>query len=573
MREQTLNVGVIGMGHVGPAIASTMRAAGASIVGVSAYSVAALERAEVMLPGVEVVEPAEVARRSQVLFIAVPDSHIAPLVEELVEARAIRPGCVVVHLSGALGTEPLKEAASIGALTIALHPVMTFSGTSLDVLRLVGCPIAYTCSAVARPVALALIQELGGEPVEVAEDDRSLYHAALAHVSNHLVTLIVQGSEVLGTVGIDEPEGVMRPLVEAATARALEEGIAGLTGPVSRGDTQTLEAHLGALERNLELSSVAKAYRAMVDATKVALHGNSSGTHLVHTREALLQALAADPRPTALVMTMGALHEGHLELVRAVKTPSTKVVVTIFVNPEQFGPGEDFEDYPRTLEADVEALSGVEADIVYAPAVAEVYPRTPSVHIEPGPAAHILEGYLRPGHFQGVLQVVGKVMNLVRPQVAVFGQKDAQQFVNIAQMVADLDMPVRLIQAPIVRAKDGLALSSRNAYLSEREREQALALHAALLQGAAVAREGGGTQEIVAAAALVLSQSEGVAPQYVALADTENFQVSALWTADGTRLGVENDTAITDPTSAYLLVAAKVGSARLIDNVILEVGG
>lgn len=573
MREQTLNVGVIGMGHVGPAIASTMRAAGATIVGVSAYSAAARERADVMLPGVEVLEPSEVARQSQVLFVAVPDSHIAPLVEELVEARAIRPGSVVVHLSGALGTEPLESAANIGALTIALHPVMTFSGTSLDILRLLGCPIAYTCSAVARPVALALIQQLGGEPVEVAEEDRSLYHAALAHVANHLVTLIVQGSQVLGTVGIDEPADVMRPLVEAATIRALEEGIAGLTGPVSRGDMQTLEAHVSALERIPELSSVAKSYRAMVDATRVALHGQGSGPRVVHTREALIQALAADPRPTALVMTMGALHEGHLELVRAVKTPSTKVVVTIFVNPEQFGPGEDFEDYPRTLEADVEALADVEADIVYAPAVGEVYPRPPSVHIEPGPAARTLEGYLRPGHFQGVLQVVGKVMNLVRPQTAVFGQKDAQQFVNIAQMVADLDVQVRLIQAPIVRAEDGLALSSRNAYLSEEERHQALALHEALTQGVAVAHEGGNAQEIVAATALVLSQSEGVSPQYVALADTESFNVSALWTPDGARLGVENDTAITDSTSAYLLVAAKVGSARLIDNVILEVGG
>lgn len=573
MREQTLNVGVIGMGHVGPAIASTMRAAGATIVGVSAHSQVARERAEVMLPGVAVMEPAEVARGSQVLFIAVPDSHIAAMVEDLVEVGAIRPGSVVVHLSGALGTQPLEAAASIGALTVALHPIMTFSGTSLDVLRLLGCPIAYTCSVVARPVALALIQQLGGEPVEVAEEDRGLYHAALAHVANHLVTLIVQGSQVLGTVGIDEPSHVMRPLVEAATSRALEEGIAGLTGPVSRGDMQTLAAHVDALEGVPELSSVARSYRAMVDATKIALRGQGSGPKVVRTRQALTQELAADPRPTALVMTMGALHEGHLELVRAVKTPRAKVVVTIFVNPEQFGPGEDFEDYPRTLEADVEALTEVGADLVYAPAVTEVYPKPPAVHIEPGLAAQILEGYLRPGHFQGVLQVVGKVMNLVRPDIAVFGQKDAQQFVNIAQMVADLDMPVRLIQAPIVRSGEGLALSSRNAYLSEEERDQALALHQALLRGVEVAQDGAGAQDIVEETARHLSQSPGVSPQYVALADAETFAVFALWSPDGNRLGVGNDTAITGTTSAYLLVAAKVGPARLIDNVILEVRG
>lgn len=571
MSKPSLDVGVIGMGHVGPAIASAMRASGATIVGVSARSEEAQDRAEAMLPGVEIMDPVDVARKAQVLFLAVPDAQIEKLTNELVDAGAIRPGTVLAHLCGALGTKPLERAARKGAITVALHPVMTFSGTSLDVLRLLGCPTAYTCSPVAEPVALALIQQLGGDPFALAEEDRSLYHAGLAHTANHLVTLIAQGMQILGAAGIDEPEGVAGPLAKVAVARALEEGMSGLTGPVARGDMATVDKHLEALDSGADLAAVARTYRAMVQATKAALHGDEGGPQVVHSRRDLQIALAADPRPTGLVMTMGALHEGHLELVRSIKTPFNKVVVTIFVNPEQFGPGEDYDKYPRTLQADVEALEQVGADIVYAPSVEEVYPNPPVVHIEPGPAGRVLEGYLRPGHFQGVLQVVGKVMNLVRPDTAVFGQKDAQQFVNISQMVSDLDMPVRLVEAPIVRGEGGLALSSRNAYLSRTERHFAKALYRSLRIGAQAARDRKTPEEIVDVVTQKLLGSPAVKLQYVALADTKTFDVFALWTPDGDRLGVEDYTPVSTRRTAYLLVAAKVGPARLIDNVIVEV--
>ncbi|WP_242491756.1 pantoate--beta-alanine ligase [Actinomyces minihominis] len=566
-----VRVGVIGMGNVGPAIASSLRAAGARIVGVSARSAAARDRADAMLPGVPLLTEDEVGRQAEILFLAVPDGQIQAVTEHLVASGGIRPGMVVAHLSGAVGLDPLAAASAIGAIPLALHPAMTFSGTSLDVRRLQGCPIAYTSSELARPVALALIEYLGGVPLRLDEADRPRYHAGLAHAANHLVTLLVQAQDVLESAGVDGPGEAMRPLVEAAVERALTEGIDGLTGPVVRGDDATVNAHIASLEADPELRDVARTYRSLVQATRVALKGDSAEPLVLHTREQLRRALEDDPRPTSLVMTMGALHAGHLSLVKLVARSGHKVVVTIFVNPEQFGEGEDFDSYPRTLEEDVAALAEVGVDIVYAPPVSEVYPHPSRIHITPGPASTTLEGALRPGHFAGVLQVVGKMMNLIRPRVAVFGQKDAQQFVNIRQMVEDLDLPLELVQAPIVRDEDGLALSSRNAYLSDQEKVQALALNRALELGREVLDGGGSGEEAVTKIADHLAASPGVEAQYVALAAADSFEVAALWTGGSSSLGVENLTVLQPGSEAYLLVAAQVGPARLIDNVTVRV--
>ncbi len=567
MSSDTLKVGVIGMGNVGPALASAFREAGAELVGVSARSAEARDRADAMLPGVPVLSPQEVAKASDVLFLAVPDREIGPLTRRLADAGALRPGMIVVHLSGASGVDALRTADLLGAIPIALHPAMTFSGTSLDLLRLRGAPIAYTCSALAEPFALALITQLGGVPVKIGEDDRPLYHAALTHAANHLVTVLVQSEDVLGHLGVDEPARVLRPLVEAATERALEEGAAGLTGPVARGDSATVDAHVQALRSQRDLAEVASTYRALAGATQALVSTSSNSPRLVRTKEELRIALAEDTRETALVMTMGALHEGHLSLVELAKKGGRKVVVSVFVNPEQFGPGEDYDAYPRTLEADLEALAEVGADIVFAPSPEDVYPSPPRVRVMPGPASEILEGYLRPGHFAGVLQVVGKVMNLVRPEVAVFGQKDAQQFVNISQMVADLDVPVELVQAPIVRDDDGLALSSRNSYLNTEQREAALGLSYSLRAGAEAGTE---PPAVVDAAAAALVAAGDIEPQYVALADAETFEVYGIWTPDGSQLGIRTVAAVKERRAAYLLVAARVGETRLIDNVIVE---
>ncbi len=281
----------------------------------------------------------------------------------------------------------------------------------------------------------------------------------------------------------------------------------------------------------------------------------STGVRVVTDRRSLREALADQHGRRGLVMTMGALHEGHLSLVREARRHTDHVVVTIFVNPAQFAEGEDYERYPRNLEADLAALSTVGADLVYAPSPAEVYPVQPQVSLDPGPISRVLEGATRPTHFAGVALVVTKMLNLIRPEVAVFGQKDAQQLAIIRRLVADLDMGVEIIGAPISRQADGLARSSRNAYLLGDDRIHARALSKALRAGVAAAEEGAAPRDVAAAARAVLEAEERVDVDYVAVVDPATFDPLTRTPPPG---GAE---------SALLLVAAKVGPTRLIDNM------
>lgn len=248
-------------------------------------------------------------------------------------------------------------------------------------------------------------------------------------------------------------------------------------------------------------------------------------------------------------MTMGALHEGHLALVEEARHRAEHVVVSIYVNPLQFGPNDDFAAYPRTLDADIALLGDV--DLVFAPSDEEMYPREPLVRIDPGPVATTLEGATRPGHFAGVLQVVAKVMLAVGPDVAIFGQKDAQQLALVRTMVEDLDMGVEIVGVPIVRDDDGVARSSRNAYLSLAERVQARTLSQALRAGEAVAALG--PAAVREAARAVLDSAPGVRLDYLVLVDPDTFSDLE----PGADRGI-------------LAVAAWVGATRLIDNVIVE---
>lgn len=266
-RPGRLGIGVIGIGHVGGAIASALRAAGHTIVGVTAQSQASRERAEVMVPGVPLLEVTDLVERCEMVVLAVPDDAITPLVQGLGELRAWQPGQLVVHLSGAHGVSVLDPARRLGAIPLAIHPAMTFTGTSLDVARLVGTPFAVTAPAAVLPIAQALVVEMGGEPVVVDEDARGLYHAALAHGANHLVTLVVQAERALGAAGVGDAGAFLRPLLETALDRALRDGEQGLSGPVLRGDAGTVARHLGALTSHPELDDVADTYAQMARAT------------------------------------------------------------------------------------------------------------------------------------------------------------------------------------------------------------------------------------------------------------------------------------------------------------------
>lgn len=264
------------------------------------------------------------------------------------------------------------------------------------------------------------------------------------------------------------------------------------------------------------------------------------------------RALRHTGRRIMLVPTMGALHDGHLTLVRAAKrVPGSVVVVSIFVNPLQFGAGEDLDAYPRTLDQDVELLRGEGVDIVFAPSAAGMYPNGLRTTVQPGPLAAELEGSVRPTHFAGVLTVVLKLLQIVRPDRAFFGEKDYQQLVLIRQMVTDLNVDVQVMGVPTVRERDGLAMSSRNRYLDPAQREAAVALSAALSAGAHAATYG--VQAALDAADAVLQATPELVVDYLQLRDTD--------------LGPA-------PTngSGRLLIAARLGTTRLLDNVAIQIG-
>ena len=289
---------------------------------------------------------------------------------------------------------------------------------------------------------------------------------------------------------------------------------------------------------------------------------------LTHTRAELADALSRLPGTKALVMTMGALHSGHLQLVREARELADHVIVTIFVNPTQFAPGEDFDAYPRTLDADMDALETVGADLVWAPAPQDVYPTPATVTIDPGPIARILEGKTRPTHFAGVALVCTKVVNRVRPDVALYGQKDAQQLAVLRTVFSQLDIPVRVHPVPIVRAEDGVALSSRNQYLSDDERIRARALSRALRRGAEAAESGATPAQIVAECRSVIEAEGGIDLDYIALVDAGTFEILAGTESVPVGEGDGAPTILSDGSrEGRILIAAKVGTTRLIDNM------
>lgn len=282
----------------------------------------------------------------------------------------------------------------------------------------------------------------------------------------------------------------------------------------------------------------------------------TAGQLTVHRDPALLnkvsRALRSTGKRVVLVPTMGALHAGHLELVRAAKRKGDAVVIaSIFVNPLQFAAGEDLDAYPRTFDEDCDLLRAAGVELVFAPKVSDMYPTGPRTTVHPGPLGGELEGASRPTHFAGMLTVVLKLLNIAAPMEAYFGEKDYQQLVLIRQMVTDLNLDVQIVGVPTVREADGLAMSSRNRYLDPAQRELATTLSAALIAGAYAAA--GGKQAILDAASGVFDLHPDVSIDYLELRGPNLEEPPAR--GDG-----------------RLLVAARIGSTRLIDNVGVAIG-
>ena len=592
LRPARLSVGIISAGRVGTALGVALERADHVVVACNAISHASRQRAQRRLPDTAVLPVHEVAGRSELLLLAVPDAELATVVSGLAATHAVRPGTIVAHTSGANGIAVLAPLTEQGCIPLAIHPAMTFTGADEDVARLPDTCFGITAADdVGYAIAQSLVLEIGGEPFRVREDARTLYHAALAHASNHIVTVVLDavealrsalwGQELLGQelVG-DEPGGiaerVVGPLARASLENALQRGQAALTGPVARGDAGAVADHLRALaEVDPELAQAYRAefvaHRAARTRTRRDLHRARGGGLAVTTRKPpqfaagelnvytsvrdisnVTRALRHTGRRVMLVPTMGALHDGHLALVRAAKrVPGSVVVVSIFVNPLQFGANEDLDKYPQTLDDDLDQLRGEGVDIAFTPTAAKMFPDGPRTNVQPGPLGAELEGASRPTHFAGVLTVVLKLLQIVRPDRAFFGEKDYQQLVLIRQMVADLNVDVSIVGVPIVREPDGLAMSSRNVYLSDVEREQAGALSAALLAGMYAAS--GGPPAALDAARAVLDEVPAIAVDYLQVRDP------ALGPAPAEGM-------------ARMLLAARLGTTRLLDNIAIDIG-
>ncbi len=287
-RPARLDVGVVGTGRVGAVLGAALARAGHRVVAAYGVSVSSKHRAHQLLPGVPLVSTAEVLQRAGLVLLTVPDDALPELVNGLAGTGTIRAGQIIVHTSGRYGIGVLEPATRAGALPLALHPAMTFTGTSVDLERLGGAVFGVTAPEPLWPVAEALVVEMGSEPVRIAEESRILYHAALAHASNHLVTLVADAMDLLRIAGVDHPDKVLGPLLSASLDNVLRSGDAALTGPVARGDAGTVASHVAEIGR--AAPEVVSAYVQL--ARRTAARALASGQLKATDAEPLLDALS-----------------------------------------------------------------------------------------------------------------------------------------------------------------------------------------------------------------------------------------------------------------------------------------
>lgn len=524
---------VVGAGRMGGALARALRAAGVDVEG-------------------PVGRGADGANAAVVL-LAVPDREIAAA------AAAIAPHRIVGHMSGATALDALAPHEAF-----SLHPLTTVTTAdaapaAASPFRGVRAAVAATSARAAR-TARALAAALELTVFEVADADRDAYHAAAAISSNFLVTLEGFAAELGATAGVDR--AALAPLVRAAVENWAAHGaVAALTGPIARGDEQTVARHRRAVAQRLPqrlalFDALATATRDLAAASAEATPAATRPVTVVRTVAELRAALGpARAGSTGFVPTMGALHEGHLSLVRAARAENDTVLLSIFVNPTQFTEAADLDAYPRVEDADVALAASAGVDIVFAPSAAEMYPAGFATTVRvAGALTETLEGAVRGrAHFDGVATVVTKLLLAAQPDTAYFGAKDAQQVVVVRRAVADLNLPVRIAVVPISRDPDGLARSSRNARLSADERRRALAIPRAL---DAVQREWQAGETDAAAlrrAGGAVLSAAGLDAEYFAVVDADAL----------------TDIAVVD-RPALIAVAARVGETRLIDNVVLD---
>ena len=293
-------VGVVGAGRVGAALAAALAAAGHEIVAAAGESDASHRRISELLPGTPNEKPSTVARSCDLLLLTVPDDMLPNVVAVLSASGAIRPGQYVVHTSGRHGLAVLEDVRAVGARPVAMHPAMTFTGTAVDLGRLPGCVFGLTAGPGERAFAEGLVADLGGRAMWVPEEMRTLYHAGLAHGANHLVTLVTQAMELLAAAGADDPAGTLRPLLTAALDNALDEGDAALTGPIVRGDVNTVRAHLADITANAPQTLAPYVAMARASLDRVVTDGRLLPIRAEKMRQVLDAAVEQADRPAGV---------------------------------------------------------------------------------------------------------------------------------------------------------------------------------------------------------------------------------------------------------------------------------
>jgi pantoate--beta-alanine ligase len=464
------------------------------------------------------------------LVLAVPDGEVGKV------AAAVQPdaGTVIAHLAGSLTLDALAPHAR----RASIHPLVSLAKAETGAERLAGAWFAVA----GDPLGAEVVADLAGHAVEVPEERRAAYHAAASIASNHLVALLGQAERVAASAGV--PFEAYLDLVRGTVENVATLGpAAALTGPVARGDWATVDRHLAALdpaERPAYEAMAAQASRLLDtgSAGGGASVQKSMGLQVLDTIDGFRKAMEAERhagRTVGLVPTMGYLHEGHASLIRRAAAENDVVAVTIFVNPLQFAATEDLSTYPRDLERDLEIAAEAGATHVFTPSVEEMYPGDVLTSVSVAKVSEDMEGAARPRHFSGVATVVAKLFAIAGPSRAYFGEKDWQQLAVVRRMAADLSFPVDVVGCAIVREPDGLALSSRNVYLSGDQRAAATVLHRALEAGA---RDLANARDVMAA--IVVAEPLAVL-DYAEVVETE--------------------------TEHRLLIAARLGTTRLIDNL------
>ncbi|MHB1487869.1 MAG: pantoate--beta-alanine ligase, partial [Acidimicrobiales bacterium] len=486
----------------------------------------------------------DAAHGVDIVVLAVPDAAIAEV------SASIHPGpAVVVHLAGSLGLEVLAPHAR----RAALHPLAPMPDPEVGSIRLAG---GIFFAHAGDDAALEIVHALGGRVIDIDASDRDAYHAAACVASNHVVGVLGQAERIGAKPGLGR-----QPLISLARF-ALDDvdrlgPQAALTGPAARGDDATLLRHTRAIGAE-ELAG----YRAGADLA-ARLAGRPATSCGPETSEgpptftsgaelsAELEAMRAQGRTVGFVPTMGALHRGHTSLIARARAECDVVVTSIFVNPTQFGPGEDLESYPRTPTEDLARARTAGTDLVFMPEVDDMYPPGAATTVIVGGPSAGLETQSRPGHFQGVATVVTRLLVTVGRCRVYFGEKDFQQLIVVRRLVADLGLPAEIVGCPTVRQPDGVALSSRNARLSAAERAAAPILYQALRAGRGAVESGQSEpSEVVRVMAEWIGSESQAELDYAAVVDPSNLVVPE-------RLCGE----------VRLLVAARLGSVRLLDNL------